>query len=125
MKLQTGNIGLVYWNEEVITPMSEEQRQQIIDQDSRASMYALIQSATLNPNQGYIDVQEEYAKSRRQGAERAEGLRKTTVVKKAHTQIGQKESIEELLEIEKNQAFRGWHDPELISRLINYKTEEE
>ena len=71
MKLQTGNIGLVYWNEEVITPMSEEQRQQIIDQDSRASMYALIQSATLNPNQGYIDVQEEYAKSRRQGAERA------------------------------------------------------
>ena len=121
MRLQGGHIGVVYWYEEEIMAMSDEQRQYIIDQDAKAAMYALIQSSTLNPNQGYVDVQAEYQKARRNGEVRAENIRKTRVLKRTHHQVGQKESIDELIEIEKKPQFRGWENPDIISSLINYK----
>ena len=55
MEIRNGNIGVIYWYEEVVLPMTEEERQYIIDQDTKAALYALSQSATLNPNQGYIE----------------------------------------------------------------------
>jgi cell fate (sporulation/competence/biofilm development) regulator YlbF (YheA/YmcA/DUF963 family) len=122
MRLQDGHIGVVYWYEEEIMPMTDEQRQYIIDQDAKAAMYALIQSSTLNPNQGYVDVQAEYQKARRNGEVRAENIRKTRVLKQTHHQVGQVESIEELIEIEKKPHFRGWENPDIVSSLINYKT---
>jgi len=121
MKLTKGQIGVIYWYEEETMPMTDEQRQYIIDQDAKAAMYALIQSAALNPSQGYVDVQAEYEKARRQGAKRAEDLQKNRVMKKTHTQVGQKESQDEILEIERKPEFRGWQNPDIIEHLLNFK----
>ena len=125
MEIRNGNIGVIYWYEEVVLPMTEEERQYIIDQDTKAALYALSQSATLNPNQGYIDIQAEITKARTQGTKRAEDLRKQLVQKATHHQVGQKESIDELLTIEKKPNFRGWVDPESTSVLINYTEQNE
>ena len=121
MKLSKGQIGVIYWYEDVTMPMTDAQRQYIIDQDAKAAMYALIQSAALNPNQGYVDVQAEYEKARRQGAKRAEDLQQNRVLKKTHTQVGQKESQDEILAIERKPEFRGWQNPEIIEELLNYE----
>lgn len=123
--IEEGNIGLVLYYIEDIIPMTDEQRQYIIDQDTKAALYALSQSAALNPNQGYVDVQSEILKARSQGAKRAEDLRKQLVQKATHHQVGQKESIDELLNIEKKHNFRGWVDPESTSVLINYTKQNE
>ena len=125
MEIRNGNIGVIYWYEEVVLPMTEEERQYIIDQDTKAALYALSQSASLNPNQGYIDIQAEITKARTQGTKRAEDLRKQLVQKATHHQVGQKESIDELLTIEKKPNFRGWVDPESTSVLINYTEQNE
>ena len=125
MEIRNGNIGVIYWYEEVVLPMTEEERQYIIDQDTKAALYALSQSASLNPNQGYIDIQAEITKARTQGTKRAEDLRKQLVQKATHHQVGQKESIDELLNIERKHNFRGWVDPESTSVLINYTKQNE
>ena len=123
--IEDGIIGLVLYYIEETIPMSDEQQQYIVDQDTKAALYALSQSATLNPNQGYIDIQAEITKARMQGTKRAEDLRKQLVQKATHHQVGQKESIDELLTIEKKPNFRGWVDPESTSGLINYTEQNE
>lgn len=119
--IESGNIGLVLYYIEEIIPMTDEQRQYIIDQDTKAALYALSQSATLNPNQGYVDIQAEIDKARKAGHKRAEDLRKRMVQISTHHQVGQHESINELIEIERKPNFRGWVDPESVNTLINYE----
>ena len=118
-----GHIGTVHYFIEKTLPMSDAQQQKIVDGDSRAAMYAILQSAALG-GQEPIDIQQAFNKSRMDGAKRAEDLRKQRVEKRTHHQIGQKESIEELKQIEKDPDFRGWYNPDIASRLIQWKDEE-
>jgi len=112
------SIGLVYYYIEVIMPMTDEQRQYIIDQDTKAALYAISQSHAINPSQGYVDIQSEIIKARTQGSKRANDIRKTLIQKSVYHQVGQQESIDELVEIERHKDFRGWLNPDLISHLI-------
>ena len=120
-QLVQGHIGTVHFYVEEILPMSDEQRQTIVDQDSRAAMYAIIQSSVADPGAGMVNIQQAFEKSRRDGQQRAEDLTKLRVDKFTYHQIGQKESIQELKEIEAKVNFRGWYNPDIVSTLINWE----
>lgn len=116
--LKNGQIGLIEYYVEVEMPMSSEQEQRIVDKDVGSALNALLRKTTLNPGVAAdINIQDYYMKARMNARDRADQMRKVQKKEAVYHQVGQAESIQELIELEKKPNFRGWVNIELAMTL--------
>ena len=115
-ELIPGTIGTVHYIIDASKGMSETEKQKLVDQMSNALMRAFLNNVTYGlSGPSPMSPEEAFAKSRKDSWSEIEDRWNET--KEIHVQVGQEESYNMILKIEKIEGFRGWMNPLLIQSL--------
>lgn len=116
--LQKGNIGLIHFYLKVSeTEPSQEEKEKTRDDFVRKRLNAMMKKS-IRGNEP-IDIEQEFMKSWNKGNEISNYRNMKIIPFSTYHQVGQKESLQELLKIEQRSDFYGWLNPLLILELKN------
>lgn len=100
-----------------VLKISDEEKQKIVSKNSNERMRAFLNNFTYGmTGNDPIDIQATFIKSREDSWNDLEEFYET---KYLTVQIGQKESIEAIGNIEKQEWFRGWENPYFVDLIKN------
>jgi len=113
-RLVTGSIGQLSYHKKNKIKLSPEQTQKKIDEFTSARINAMITQQCLGHG---ADLSQAYSKSRSDSKEDLKLITQNTTINTIHYQIGQKDSYDELTQIESEPDFSGWVDPIQIEAI--------
>lgn len=115
--LKTGFIGeVLYYIEKNLPEPTQNEKERIRDSYIRSKFNALMNQAVRNNDS--FDPIAEFQKTWKEGSKQNTN-QKILVTQGIYHQVGQQESIQELLEIESKPHFKGWQDPYLVDQLMS------
>lgn len=116
--LKTGFIGeVLYYIEKNLPEPTQNEKERLRDSYIRSKFNALMNQAVRNNDS--FDPIAEFQKSWKEGSDQNTNQR-ILIPKGIYHQVGQQESIQELLNLEKKPGFKGWQDPYIIDQLLNW-----
>ncbi|MFA5722857.1 MAG: hypothetical protein WC979_01280 [Candidatus Pacearchaeota archaeon] len=110
-------IGTVRYNWESQESIPDSQKQAYVDGYTNEMMHALVQRSILNPGD-VGDPTVEFMKAREAAKKLLEDSGMTTILKSLELQVGNKECLDYLFQIERNPKFKGWENQALINAYI-------
>lgn len=117
--LKSGFIGeVLYYIEKKLPGPTQEEKENLRDSYVRSKINALMNQSVMN-NDDSFDPVAEFQRSWKEGSNQNTN-QSILVPKGIYHQVGQKESIQELIKIENLPGFKGWQDPYIIDQLLTW-----
>lgn len=115
-ELIPGTIGTVHYMFDVSKKMTDEEKEKLVDKMSNERMRAYMNNLAYSlGNAAPMAPEEAFAKARRDS--RTDIEEKWTAPRELNVQVGQMESYNAMLKVEKMDGFRGWMNPLLVESL--------
>ncbi len=121
--LEVGAIGYIMYKKNMLLSMNDGEKQSYIDQAANARMRAFINNVTygMTINDEGLDnqtmINNAFAKARKDSFGDLEDGNVGIELVSIPVQIGQKESLDLIENLEKREYFSGWADPNLVNLI--------
>ncbi len=121
--LEVGAIGYIMYRKNMLLSMNDGEKQSYIDQAANARMRAFINNVTygMTTNDEGLDnqtmINNAFVKARKDSFGDLEDGNVGIELVAVPVQIGQKESLDLIENLEKREYFSGWADPNLVNLI--------